>query len=107
MTQLIEKKKPVWYFDGQSLVKSVSRLLSLLIDYRHELKYKLNSAKQSANELDESLLICTYTLLRFYRDEIDTYNRKSIMLRYVDKLANLHVLLGKLSTFSAERSIVV
>ena len=75
------------------------RLLSLLIDYRNELQRSkqcsIGSRQGAVNEVDDSLLICTYTLLRFYRDEIDSYNRKSIMLRYVDKLASLHILLGK------------
>lgn len=76
--------------DGIYLTQSMSRLLSLLIDYRRELKYKLISA----NEVDDRLLMCTYTLLRFYRDEVNTPNRRSIMHRYIEKLAKMHQMLG-------------
>lgn len=94
LTEQIEKHKPKWQTQGLQLVKSVSRLLTLLIDYRNELKLKMSTMK-NVNEVDDRLLICTYTLLRFFRDEIDSNNRKTIMLRYVDKLSNLHNLLGK------------
>lgn len=100
MNNLIEKHKPIWYFDGIQLVKSISRLLLLLIDYRNELKCKLTALKPGSNDIDDSLLICTYALLRFYRDEGDLYNCKSLMLRYVDKLASFHTTLGKLGTKS-------
>ena len=91
-TERIEKFKPIWYIDGMKLVKSISKLLTLLISYRNELKAK--NALKSAGESNVSLLVSTYTLLRFYRDEIDCLNSKTIMLRYVDKLANLQVALG-------------
>lgn len=93
------------------LVRSISRFLTLLIDYRNELKRKSstpkNVAMSSASSLklpqncmdpeigcDDRLLICTYTLLRFCLDDIDSMNRKTIMSRYLEKLANIHTLLG-------------
>ena len=42
----------------------------------------------------DSVLMCTYALLRFYRDEISSSNRTSIMLRYIEKLSALHIPLG-------------
>lgn len=42
----------------------------------------------------DSVLMCTYALLRFYRDEISSANRTAIMLRYIEKLSALHIPLG-------------
>ena len=42
----------------------------------------------------DSVLMCIYSLLRFYRDEISSANRTAIMLRYIEKLSALHIPLG-------------
>ncbi|KAH9422669.1 Dedicator of cytokinesis protein 3 [Dermatophagoides pteronyssinus] len=111
LSDKINVQKPVWSVDGLKLVRSISRFLTLLIDYRNELKRKSstpkNVAMSSASSLklpqncmdpeigcDDRLLICTYTLLRFCLDDIDSMNRKTIMSRYLEKLANIHTLLG-------------
>ena len=93
---------------------SLSRLLRLLVDYRQELRCRaitttttttsssLQSKPEKITEVDDSLLMCTYTLLRFFQDDALNSssfsslnsNRRSIMLRYVDRLASLHKLQG-------------
>ncbi|UXI23320.1 elongator complex protein 4 [Sarcoptes scabiei] len=93
LSDKIETSKPVWSQEGIKFVKSISNLLSLLIDYRQELKRKLFKAANIC-EIDDRLMISTYTLLKFFRFDIDSLNRKTIMLRYLEKLANVHTLLG-------------
>ncbi len=117
LTEQIETKKPVWRLEGLELVASLSRLLRLLVDYRQELRCRaittttttttttsssLQSRPEKITEVDDSLLMCTYTLLRFFQDDALNSssfsslnsNRRSIMLRYVDRLASLHKLQG-------------
>ncbi|KAH7639593.1 dedicator of cytokinesis protein-like protein 1 [Dermatophagoides farinae] len=113
LTDMIDVQKPVWSVDGLKLVRSVSRFLTLLIDYNNELKREFSSPtnvtmsssspstkSSQKNCIDpdigcnDRLLICTYTLLRFCLDDIDSMNRKTIMSRYLEKLANIHTLLG-------------
>ncbi len=74
---------PLWREEGHRFIASLSKLLSLLIDYRTVM-----------NGDGDRLLMCTYALLRFYRDEITSTNRTAIMLRYIEKLSSLHVPLG-------------
>ncbi|KAH9391162.1 Dedicator of cytokinesis protein 3 [Tyrophagus putrescentiae] len=116
LTEQIETKKPIWRLEGLELVASLSRLLRLLVDYRQELRCRaitttttttttsssLQSRPEKITEVDDSLLMCTYTLLRFFQDDALNSssfsslnsNRRSIMLRYVDRLASLHKLQG-------------
>lgn len=93
MLTQIEKKKPIWYLNGVQFVKSISRQLSLLIDYRNELKFKL----KGTNEVDDRLLMSTYSLLRFYQERIKSADCQTIMVRYIEKLSSLHLALENYS----------
>ncbi|CAG2177256.1 unnamed protein product, partial [Oppiella nova] len=79
----LSQLNPLWREDGLRLINSLSKLMSLLIDYRTVMSGD-----------GDSVLMCTYALLRFYRDEICSSNRTAIMLRYISKLSALHIPLG-------------
>ncbi|XP_076042771.1 dedicator of cytokinesis protein 1-like isoform X4 [Oratosquilla oratoria] len=65
---------------GMKLVRTVSRLMERLFQYRTILNTPDNSA--------ESRMSCTVNLLDFYSE----INRKELYLRYVYKLAELHLM---------------
>ncbi|CAG2105189.1 unnamed protein product, partial [Medioppia subpectinata] len=83
LNKKLSQAQPLWRDDGQRLIGSLSKLMSLLIDYRSVMSGD-----------GDSVLMCTYALLRFYRDEISAVNRTAIMLRYIEKLSALHIPLG-------------
>lgn len=72
---------PPWREDGHRFVASLTKLLSLLMDYRSLIH----------DGDGDKLAMCTFALLRFYRDEIDSPNRTSLIIRYIHKLVELHL----------------
>ena len=83
LNEKLSQMNPLWREEGHRFINSLTKLLSLLIDYRRVMSGD-----------GDSVLMCTYALLRFYRDEISSNNRTAIMLRYIEKLSALHIPLG-------------
>ncbi|KAI1296790.1 Dedicator of cytokinesis protein 4 [Halotydeus destructor] len=82
MTILLDKVRiqcPPWLDQGVLLINQITKLLELLLDYRHVMDGEENRDKRMS---------CTVNLLRFYKEEID---RKEMYIRYIYKLADLHL----------------
>lgn len=67
----LETEKPPWCEAGKVFIKSVTKLLERLLDYRNVMQGDENRDKRMS---------CTVNLLHFYKSEID---RKEMYLRYV------------------------
>lgn len=67
----LETENPPWCEAGKVFIKSVTKLLERLLDYRNVMQGDENRDKRMS---------CTVNLLNFYKSEID---RKEMYLRYV------------------------
>ncbi|XP_055305427.1 dedicator of cytokinesis protein 3 isoform X2 [Sitodiplosis mosellana] len=75
----LETENPPWCGAGEVFIKSVTKLLERLLDYRNVMQGDENRDKRMS---------CTVNLLNFYKSEID---RKEMYLRYIYKLYDLHL----------------
>lgn len=81
MKKLIDERKPDWAQIGIEVTESLTKLMYLLIDYRHSLGSSENRSKQ---------MTCLVDLLNFYKAQ----DRTDLHLRYLFKLSDMHLEAG-------------